>query len=696
MTNSVRSSIMNIVKTKFSSMSFWGRIEGDIAMMCADLPDPTTNEKKIDFINKLENIKGFLLREEVKNKDLKFLDDEIDLHKSTEILGIYRDKINDIDPNIISAYSRISTGTEGVATIAQPFNYNQLTKLSNGVFEKTGLANFYISNEKTIYGSIIAEHFEGRLQDVPIATIIEEIKKNDIGEHTRSIKLFGQQITKTSHRVIKEIVMPFYFYRFITEDNKDMMLISTIKNEPGSYIVTGVEKKCNDYKALTDSTRLMTKLPFFFVQKIRNRVIVFKNHEQFKTRLKQLEVNKNNLFDYPFTTQRKDKTWKLLQPRWYKWLIWAWLTHEEKGMMNTYPMHLMILGEAASGKSVLLNSLHSHSKETKEIFAGATSTLKSLVPSFKNNPAQHGYLAESNRFAFCDEFLRCLVNTRTTKEGSHREEGVGIMNDLLEHQKREVGSGVSRANVNMRARILSMSNPVRGVGNMNNLINGYDESFLSRWLIYYQTDDHVQMIKRSNDSDLKLYDYKINDNDWISVLDYLQSFSAEYDLKKIEEIYNEVPKTLSENLARHYSTRHKHHMECLLDGIIKTRCLMDNDMGFTATEEDYKILKDVWMHIVRSWLNTSQIKNIDINKRIFYVPENAQYLYWKIYNEKNIVSMNQCREFALAGEMKEIEFEEALITLKDMELIIEDNGAVRTHLMENVNDGNQSKMFTGG
>jgi len=123
--------------------------------------------------------------------------------------------------------------------------------------------------------------------------------------------------------------------------------------------------------------------------------------------------------------------------------------------MNTYPMHLMVLGPAASGKSALLNSLHSHSKENKEIFAGATSTLKSLVPSFKNNPAQLGYLAESNRFALCDEFLRCLINSRTTQDGANREESVGIMNDLLEHQKREVGSGVSRANVNMRARIFS-------------------------------------------------------------------------------------------------------------------------------------------------------------------------------------------------------------------------------------------------
>lgn len=695
MSNTVSSGIMKIVKEKFSSMSFWGRIEGDIAVMCADLPEPTTNDKKIDFINRLENIKGFLLREEIKNKDLSFIDDEIDLHKSTEILGTYKDKNSDIDPKIIEAYSRISNGTEGVSAITQPYNISQLKKLTNGVFEKTGLANFYISTEKTIYGSITAENFEGRLQDIPIATIIEGKKDKDTGERPRIVKLFGEPINKKEVKVIKEIVMPFYFYRFITEDNKDMMLVATEKHECGDYIVTGMDIKCNDYKNLTDSTRIMTKLPFFFSQKMRNRIIAFDNHDDFKNRLKQLDVRKETLFDYPFTTKKKDKVWKLLQPKWYKWLIWSWLVHEEKGMMNTYPMHIMILGDAASGKSALLNSLHSNSKETKEIFAGATSTLKSLVPSFKNNPAQLGYLAESNRFAFCDEFLRCLVNSRTTKEGSQREEGVGIMNDLLEHQKREVGSGVSRARVNMRARVLAMSNPVRGVSNLNNLLNGYDESFLSRWLIYYQTEDHVQMIKRSNDSDLKLYDYRISNNDWVSVLDYLQTFSAEYDMKKMEDIYNEIPKTLNENMSKHYGTRHKHHMECMLDGIIKTRCLMESDMSFKAKDEDYVILKDVWTHIIRSWLNVSQIKNISIDERIFYVPENAQYLYWKIYNEKKIISINKCKEFAISGNLKNWEYQEAIDKLKEMELIIESNGAVRPHIMREVEDENQQSMFEG-
>jgi len=683
-----------MVKAKFSSMDFWHRIEKDIISMCADIPEPTTPERKLDFINRIGIIKGFLVREEVKPKDLEFLDDEIALHKDVEMMALYDDKEHNVDPKMIEAYSRIEKGKEGVLKIPEPFNYDQLSTLSNGVFKLTGLAKFYISAEKTIYGKIVAEFYE-HSQEIPVATIVEGKKDKDTGVILRSIKLFGQQFKKTEFTVIKEINMPFYIYRFITEDNHDMMLISPTQHEIGDYVVTGMETKTNDYKALTESTKILTKLPFFFAQKIRNRVVKFDNHTQFNNRMKQLEVNKNTLFDYPFTVAKKEKSYKLIQPTWYKWLIWAWLTHEAKGLFNQYPLHLLILGEKASGKSMLLNQLHRSSKENKDIFAGATSTLKSLVPSFKYKPAQIGYLAESNRFAFCDEFLRCLINSKTTQDGAQREEGVAIMNDLLEHQKREVGSGVSRAKVNMTARILAMTNPIRGVSNVNGLINGFDESFLSRWLIYYQTQDHVQMIRRSNDSELKIYDYKIANNDWISILDYLQSFSAKYDLAKIEEIYREVISSLNEGLSRHYDARHKHHIECILDGIVKTRCLMENDINFVANDEDYKILKDVWTNVIRSWLNMDQIKNIPVGKRVFYVPENAQYLYWKIYNEKKIISKNQCKEFAPIGDMKELEFNEAFLTLIDMGLIFENDGAVRTHMLPAEEDENQQKMFGG-
>ena len=690
--NSIRAEIMEMLKIKFGGLSFWSRIEADIALRCAEFPEPNTKEKRDDFIKQLKSLKIFLAEQDVPEEDLKFIDEEIELHEQTRIISLYEEKDDSLDDSVITGYSRLGKGTEGIVAIPQSYNYFQLSKLTNGVYQETGLVKFYISKEQIIYGKIVAEIYE-HAQEIPIATVIESKKiDKETGEpNYRGIKLFGQKFTRNEFKVLKEINLPFYVYRFITEDNKELILITLTQCEIGDYIVTGVQTQCDDYKMLTDSARLPTKLPFFFAQKIQNRIIKFKNHDEFKTRLKNLNINKENFFDYPFVVSKNKKSWKLLHPKWYQWLIWSWLTHKGKGLLNNYPLHLLIIGPKMSGKSLLMNVLHAKSKETRNIFSGSSSTLKHLVPSFKYNPARLGYLAESNRFSFCDEFLRCLTNTRTTKEGSQREESVAIMNDLLEHQKREAGSGVSRINVNMTSRIIATTNPIREIKNVENLINAFDESFLSRWLIYYQTEDHVQLIRKSRDSDLRLYDFKLPVNDWISILDYLHTFSAKYDLKRVEEIHKSVPKILSENLNKHYDARHMHHIECIIDGIVKTRCLLEKDMSFKAKEEDYKILKEVWLNIIRSWLNPSQIRNIDVSERIFYLPENCQYLYWKICEQKKPVTKDIVEEIALKA-MSKLEYYEVWNILLDMEVLVESDGLAKPYYLSEIKDGEQERL----
>ena len=690
--NSIRSEIMEMLKTKFGSLSFWSRTEADIALICSELPEPNTKEKRAEFIKKLKSLQSFISKQDIPVEDLKFIDDEVELHKQSRVISLYEEDDDSLDPSVISGYSRLGKGTEGIIAIPQEYNYSQLARLTNGVYRRTGLVKFYISRERVIYGKVVAEVYE-HAQKIPIATIVESKKiSRETGEpQYKMIKLFGQKYSRNEVDVIKEINLPFYVYRFITERNEELILITTTQCEIGDYVITGVQTQCSDYKTLTDSARLPTKLPFFFAQKIQNRIIQFKDHQEFSLRLKSLKINKKNFFDYPFTVKKR-KTWKLLQPNWYKWLIWSWLTHESKGLFNNYPLHLMIIGPKFSGKSLLLNSLHAKSKETRSIFSGSSSTLKHLVPSFKYKPARLGYLAESNRFAFCDEFLRCLINTRTTKEGAGREESVAIMNDLLEHQKREAGSGVSRVNVNMTSRIIATTNPIREIKNVEKLINTFDESFLSRWLIYYQTEGHVQMIRKSNDSDLQLYDFRLPVNDWISILDYLQTFSAEYDLKKVEAIHKSIPKVLSESLNKHYDARHKHHIECLIDGIIKTRCMLENDMSFKAKEEDYKILKEVWLKIISSWSDSLQIQKLPVKERIFYLPENCQYLYWKICEQKRSITKDQVEEIALKA-MPKSEYYESWNILVHMGLMIESNGLARPHYLSEIKNGQDQQRL---
>lgn len=683
---STRAVIMDLLKNKLSGFTFWTKIESKIALFCAELPEINSEGQKEEFISKLKSIKEYLLDEELTEESVSFLDEEIERYDKTKTISLYVDEEDDLDYSIIENYSKLGAGTEGVVGIHHNFNYSQLSKLTNGVFNQTGLIKFYISKERSISGKIVAEIYDFP-QKIPIASLIEsKTEDKDTGEKKRRIVLFGNKIDNRNFSRLKEINLPFYVYRFITDKREDVILMTNTSCEIGDYVVTGVMTQCDDYKMLTDSARLPTKLPFFFAQTIQNRIIKYKNHDEFFEKVKDLGINTKSFFDFPFTISKGNRTWILKHPEWYKWLLWSWLTHQAKGLLNNYPLHLFIVGPKHSGKSLTLNGFHAKSKESGSIFSGSSSTLKALVPSFKYNPARLGYLAESNRFAYCDEFLRCMVNTRTTKEGSSREESVAIMNDLLEHQKREASSGVSKVKVNMTSRIMATTNPIREIHNATALINAFDESFLSRWMIYFQTPDHVKLIRKSKDSDLKRYQYHFKTNDWISIVDYLHTFSAEYDPEKIDEILNSVPKVLSETLKSHYDARHGHHIECLIDGIVKTRCLLESDKSFEAKEEDYEILKKIWLSIIRSWINPEHLRTIDLKERIFYLPENCQYLYWKVCNLKNKVANKEVEKIALLA-MNMTEYVETINILKDNGLIKEYDGYVKPFYMEDSDQG---------
>ncbi|MHA1689991.1 MAG: hypothetical protein ACTSU7_00005, partial [Candidatus Heimdallarchaeaceae archaeon] len=559
--NSIRAIMLSKIKEKIGDHSSWVNLEADVAMMCADLPEPDDKKKTKKFIMSLKGIKDYLTSKKIDEGSLKFIDTEIKQYQQTSVISVYEDDDEDLDDEIIEMYARIGAGKEGVFAIPHQLNYSQLNKLTNGVFKKTGLIKYYISKEKSVYGKIVAEIYE-HAQKIPVATLVETKKKDkDTGESEQRIVSFGQPIDKTKWVSVKEVTSDFYVYRLITLDSTEMILLSPAKCDIGDYILEGVQTYSTDYKALTDSARITTKLPFFIAQKVSNRVIKFKNHEEFFKKVTELKIDKKSFFEFPFTIKKGAQAYKLLQPEWYKYLIWAWLIHQPKGLFNNYPLHLMVCGPKHSGKSLQLNGLHATGQESRSIFSGSSSTLKHLIPSFKYNPARLGYLAESNRFAYCDEFLRCLVNTHTTNDGSQREESVAMMNDLLEHQKREAGSGVSRVNVNMTSRVIATTNPIRNIRTVSDLVNHLDESFLSRWMIYYQLPEHVAMIRHSDDSELKEFNFTIYNNDWISLVDYLHSFSAIYDMDKVKEIHERVPQILNETLQKHYDARHKHHIE---------------------------------------------------------------------------------------------------------------------------------------
>jgi hypothetical protein len=166
------------------------------------------------------------------------------------------------------------------------------------------------------------------------------------------------------------------------------------------------------------------------------------------------------------------------------------------------------------------------------------------------------------------------------------------------------------------------------------------------------------------------YNYNYDNNDWISIIDFMQSFEAIYDEAKVDEIFESPKKLFSGRLLNHYEARNHHHIRCVFDGIIKTRCLLENDMTFVANDKDYEKLKMVWGTIIKSWINVQHIMNLPTDKRIYYLPVNAQYLYFALCEQRKVMTRQDILDLT-KDNLHHSEVYEAIAILINCELVFD-------------------------
>lgn len=668
---SIKANILKRLEDNFKHYPQWQEIKPEITELCSDLPNfhsPGNSSKFIKNINKIKSIvenKGFA------KEDYEFLTSELEILIGNEQLSKHLDKISILSQEVIDKYAALTYDSEGVVAITQKYSADQLKRLTNGVYKKTGFINFFISEENKLIGKVVSEIYE-RASEIPVAVLIQNMRKEkETGDYLEEVLLFGESYDKKNWKMLKEVRAHFYIYNFICDKNKQHIVYSINKLEIGDYVLTGTIIDNDDYKLISDTSKIRTKLPHFFIKSAEMRKVIFNSKGHFNSFILERNIWKDTFYDYPFTIKKKDgKNYILKYYDWYKELIWAWLLHAKKDPMgiNPYPLHLIVTGPKGTGKSSILNCLHAKSGERKSIFSGVSSTMKNLVPSFREKPAKGGYLADSSRFAYLDEFLRCLNSVRNGTNDHVHDESVGLMNDLLEHQKREAGSGNSVININMTARIIATTNPVRGTNTMEDLIKTLDESFLSRWLIYFQSEEDISLVRNVTSKDIMEFPYEYDINDFLAIIDYMQSIEAEFDEDRVLEIYESPKKLFSTKILDNYEARHKHHIYCLFDGIIKTRCLMNNIQDLVAIEEDYEMLQRIWSRIIKSWIDTKKIKEIAQDKRIYYLPESVQHLFYRMAEQKKVMTKDEIKSFALKT-MTVPEFYNALGILINFDLV---------------------------
>jgi hypothetical protein len=497
--------------------------------------------------------------------------------------------------------------SKGKRLIRKVDNFYPYHIIKSGIKEtytKEQTLTFFINKNISIKGKI-TNIIEDGLIELPLLTKATKIdkRKDGVEDTIRQLFCFGDKIDREwTHEEV--LTGKFFLYRMIAKngDNQEsFMVISDIKLSLEEYTIEGMMLDLEDYSDVSKYAKLMKKNHVIFVNSAKPSRIVFKDSSELFNVLDENKITEDIFYKYLFSIKQEDSRMYFKHPRYFERFIASCLISARYDS-SPYPAHPLVIGKQGGGKSKAQEAIFEKMQEVVPIVEGAGSTMKSLIPSFKGETTKAGAMIESNRICFVDEFFRILMRV----EKDERESQLTHLNPLLEHKMRRFASGNNFLDGQMTSKLFAVTNPVFGTSNMQMLCNKLDNSFVSRVIVWFQDEEHYKQVTSTNESDLEIIYGQFDNNLLLSIYDYCNSFKIRFDTKKLNEIYLSGARFISdmqENVRGVYSSRYKHHIACLLDGITKLRCLFERDGSFEAKQEDYDNLKQIWDIMLIGWKN---------------------------------------------------------------------------------------------
>ncbi len=290
-----------------------------------------------------------------------------------------------------------------------------------------------------------------------------------------------------------------------------------------------------------------------------------------------------------------------------------------------YPLHLLKIGPVGTGKTTEAEVIDHKFQEDSGILEAANSTLKVLVPSFKEKPANLGYICKCNRVAIIDELMK-MVEAALGHDATRISNYFGQMNMLLEHKDRMVGSGNDNSTkVKATAKVLITSNNIVGKNKIAAHLGVIDPTTLSRMIVWVQ--DYAEIEKIYNKEGIKSPPHIDNPpkafscdllsnksitsdgdgvggiyNDFLTIYDSCQKFLINFDADRCKKLFDMITNLTEEPMRQVWRARGLHHIVLLLDGIVKHRCLFrDYDSSYNTKDCDYDDLERILVHMVQTW-----------------------------------------------------------------------------------------------
>jgi len=398
----------------------------------------------------------------------------------------------------------------------------------------------------------------------------------------------------------KTIEAEFYLYKLTTRE-KTYQLFSTEKLDLGEYDIWGTEIEALDYIDLGNYAKIGKKIPYLFVHSAFPKANQIQDHKEFFERFEKYNLDEKKLIDWIYTSPQG---WVYEYPKSFCYIQIANLLGCPDDF-NTFHLPLLMISETGTGKTTATELIFNKMNEIQEYTDMTSSTLKGLIPSFKNqSDLKPGLLLESRRYVPVDEFLAGMSNL-------HPEEKDKVMENiknLLDYKERAHRSGHGNIKGKMRADHIALSNPKGYGNNILQLSRHFFPENLTRYLIWYIPNSQIDFIEQKQIEKLKRGDFSfISQEDFLEGIDYLKTFNCVYDIEKVREIFDIGKNFLKskpdefKNLKSMYKSRYLIHACRLLDSLTKLRCWVENDKSFKSKAQDYALLRQLWIEMLECW-----------------------------------------------------------------------------------------------
>lgn len=556
-----------------------------------------------------------------------------------EIENLQEGKINWIDNDFFNSWEKIKSHMKKLLKNGEEFES----------FEKykAGQKWFFLSHSRDV---IIGKPqlIDNIQKRIPlIKTVLKTVREKDIETNetntiTKTNFLFfdDKYDKRYDGNNIDTFSLDFWMYRIITNNGKEVFVWTDKKLPNQQCTFKGMLVEMDDFAELSSSMKIKSISNIFFLESFEPDVKVLSKEEIIKF-TKERDITEKIWLD--FLALHSFGTYNRF-PEEVELLKSAQLLSSK---VDGYPLHIFYWGPTGTRKSMgIIETTAFKFSEDSLIIEGANSRIKTLIPSFKEKPANLGYLAKQDRMGWVDEIGKMVegeINKHQTNESCTNV--LGEMNFLLDHKKRMVGSGNdNECEVEATAKFTFVSNPVGGKGTIYEHVGLIDPTTMSRMLHWVQDYEEQRLVlsdkgvirfpptptqayktlggignRKKNVGVYNLWgnlvyvlgeiDQDVSNsknstrNDFLTIFDTCNSFISNVDYEKARIIYENVTVLAKEPIKSSvWKPRGMHHVILLIDGLCKHRCMFkDYDSTFEVKDEDYMIANKIMNRMVKAW-----------------------------------------------------------------------------------------------